>query len=85
MIDFLIGVGSVLSVLLLAAQVRERGRPDLLWSRLWFAIALSLGAFWGLTRSIQLERHPIEIGVAGLALGLAFLVRRRAVAVTREE
>ncbi|MDM7983981.1 MAG: helix-turn-helix domain-containing protein [Maricaulis sp.] len=40
MIDFVIGVGSVLAALLLAAQMRERGRADLLWSRLWFALAL---------------------------------------------
>ena len=40
MIDFLIGVGSVVSALLLAAQMRERGRSDLFWSRVWFALVL---------------------------------------------
>lgn len=40
MIDSVVGVGSVLSLLLLIAQMRQTERPDLWWSRFWFACAL---------------------------------------------
>ena len=51
MIDFLVGVGSVMSALLLVAQMRERGRPDLFWSRLWFALVLLCFVGYLLARS----------------------------------